>query len=250
MSMTRFNHWSERPQLLKLHRAGHGRVGPLLSRFTRRLTRTARTRKVSLAAASFARKGSLFIRLPHQRLADRILRKNKVRAACEHARGLTGARALVTSKELYATTPLRRLGKVRQLIRAAVKHRSKLQALQAAAHSRTNKKAKQYTVAAKAMSANIGYAGRCFVQSFPLVRTAAPLFFQNHTKTIVKTEATLERERLANIASKELRYKVTAQYVEGLTSFIPSLISQMISRRTKIQKLTRRAVKHIVSSTY
>lgn len=170
--------------------------------------------------------------------------------AHERARGLTDAGARVTSKELYNATPLRRLGKSRQLTRSAVKRRSKLQVLQAIARSRANKKQKHYVVAAKAMSATVGYAGRCFVESFPSASVATPLFFQNHTKTIVKTEATLERERLANIASKELRYKVTAQYSEGLTAFIPSLISQMISRRTKTQKLTRRAVKHIVSSTY
>jgi len=100
------------------------------------------------------------------------------------------------------------------------------------------------------MSSAGGYAGRRFVESLPVAAAVTPLFFQNHTKTIVKTEATIERERLANIASKELRYKITAQYSEGLASFIPSLISQMISRRTKTQKLTRCNVKRIVSSTY
>ena len=166
--------------------------------------------------------------------------------ACE----LAALGTAITSKELYAATPLCRSGKARQLIRSATKQRSKLQVLQAAAHRRSGKKQKQYTAAAEAMSATEGHVGRRFVESLPVTVAAAPLFFQNYTKTIVKTEATIERERLANIASKELRYKITAQYAEGLTSFIPSLISQMISRRTKTQKLTRRNVKRIVSSTY
>lgn len=155
-----------------------------------------------------------------------------------------------TSKELYHATPLRRPGKSRQLIRSAVKRRSKLQALQALAHGRASKKQKQFVVAAKVTAATAGYVGRLFLENFSTAATVTPLFFQNHTKTIVKTEATLERERLANIASKELRYKITAQYSEGLTTFIPALISQMISHRAKTQKLSRRNVKHIVSSTY
>lgn len=168
----------------------------------------------------------------------------------ERARELAALGTAITSKELYAVTPLYRSGKARQLISSAIKRQSKLQALQAAAHRRSGKKQKQHTSAAEALSTTEGYVGRRFVESLPVTAAATPLFFQNHTKTIVKTEATIERERLANIASKELRYKITAQYAEGLTSFIPSLISQMLSRRTKTQKLTRRNVKHIVSSTY
>lgn len=67
---------------------------------------------------------------------------------------------------------------------------------------------------------------------------------------IVKAEATLERERLANVASKEARYKIIAQYADGLTAFIPALINQMISRRMKTQKYTRRNVKQLISSIY
>jgi hypothetical protein len=201
-------------------------------------------------ASTFARKGLLHSDLPHQRLATRVLNQKKLVALQERAHELATLGAAITSKELYAATPLYRSGKARQLIRSANKHRSKLQVLQAAAHRRSGKKQKQYTAAAEAMSATEGYVGRRFVESLPVTAAVTPLFFQNHTKTIVKTEATIERERLANIASKELRYKITAQYAEGLTSFIPSLISQMISRRTKTQKLTRRNVKRIVSSTY
>jgi hypothetical protein len=209
-----------------------------------------RNRRNGRVVATFTRKGLLHSDLPHQRLATRVLNQKKLVALQERARELAAFGTATTSKELYAATPLYRAGKSRQLIRAAIKQQSKLKVLQAAAHRRSSKKQKQYTAAVKAMSSTEGYAGRRFAENLPIVAAVSPLFFQNHTKTIVKTEATIERERLANIASKELRYKITAQYSEGLTTFIPSLISQMISRRTKTQKLTRRNVKRIVSSTY
>lgn len=209
-----------------------------------------RNRRNGRIASTFARKGLLRSDLPHQRLVTRALHQKRLVALQERARELAALGTAITSKELYAATPLYRSGKARQLISSAIRRRSKLQALQAAAHRRSGKKQAQHTSAAEAMSTTEGYVGRRFVESLPVTAAATPLFFQNHTKTIVKTEATIERERLANIASKELRYKITAQYAEGLTSFIPSLISQMISRRTKTQKLTRRNVKRIVSSTY
>jgi ElaB/YqjD/DUF883 family membrane-anchored ribosome-binding protein len=209
-----------------------------------------RNRRNGRIASTFARKGLLRSDLPHQRLVTRALHQKRLVALQERAWELAALGTTITSKELYAATPLYRSGKARQLISSAIKHRSKLQVLQAAAHRRSGKKQTQYTSSAEAMSATEGYVGRQFVESLSVTAAAAPLFFQNRTKTIVKTEATIERERLANIASKELRYKITAQYAEGLTSFIPSLISQMISRRTKTQKLTRRNVKRIVSSTY
>lgn len=67
---------------------------------------------------------------------------------------------------------------------------------------------------------------------------------------LTKTAATLAHERLADIASKEARYKVTEQYSEGLTTFIPSLINQMLSRRTETEKLSCPKVKRIISTIY
>ena len=147
-------------------------------------------------------------------------------------------------------TSLRCRGKVRRLVRTAIKQRSKLRALQAAANRRAVKKQKQYVVAAKALAETAHHTGRRFVDQPIAFTSVTPLFFQNRTKTIVKTEATLERERLANIASKEARYKVTAQYAEGLTTFIPALINQMISRRMETQKYTRRNLKRLIPSIY
>jgi hypothetical protein len=64
-----------------------------------------------------------------------------------------------------------------------------------------------------------------------------PLWFQRPVTRVVKSARTKEQDRLADIAAKEDRYKITAQYVESLTAFIPELMNQLFSK--KIEKSKR-----------
>jgi hypothetical protein len=83
---------------------------------------------------------------------------------------------------------------------------------------------------------------------FPLV---TPLYFQRPTLHVVKTAKAKEGDILADIASKEARYKTTAQYVESLTEFIPELINYMLSKKIKTnKKLSYSTAQHIVRNIY
>jgi len=57
---------------------------------------------------------------------------------------------------------------------------------------------------------------------------------------------------LAEIAAKEDRYKLTAQYVESLTAFIPELMNYLLSRkiRKSAQRITYKTAKHLVRNIY
>lgn len=106
------------------------------------------------------------------------------------------------------------------------------------------------SAAVAAIAAAAQYAGRHFTAYAPATVDVTPLLFQSRTKMITKTAATLAHERLANIASKESRYKITEQYSDGLVAFIPALINQMLSRRVQTEKLTYSKVKRIISTIY
>lgn len=82
--------------------------------------------------------------------------------------------------------------------------------------------------------------------------TASPLHFQNPTTKVVKSEGAKSKEQEADIASKEDRYKLTAQYVENLTRFIPELISSMVSKRIiqKHSKVTLDATRELIKNIY
>lgn len=80
----------------------------------------------------------------------------------------------------------------------------------------------------------------------------SPLWFQKPATRIVKSEKAKENDALADIAQKEGRYKITAQYVDSLTSFIPELMNHLLSRR--IEKKTPRVhyitAQHLVRNIY
>lgn len=166
------------------------------------------------------------------------------------ARSLTVTSGPISHKALFAATSFRSPGKARRLIRAALRRRSKLFALQSAAQVRSSNPRVTPKSVGGALRVSAQYLGRRLVEQSALSVSASPLFFQNPTQMITKTAATLAHERLADIASKETRYKITEQYSEGLTTFIPALISQMLSRRVKVENLTYRKVKLIISAIY
>ena len=188
--------------------------------------------------------------MPHRRLLAWAASQARLQSSLVHARALAASGLPVTSKALFSATSLRRSGKVRRLIRAALRRRSGLSALQARAQRHTAQRRYDYRGAASALAVTARYSGIRFVDHPAPFTGVAPLFFQNRTKTITKTAATLAHERLANIASKEARYKITEQYSEGLTSFIPALINQMLSRRVQTEKLTYHKVKRVISAIY
>jgi len=79
---------------------------------------------------------------------------------------------------------------------------------------------------------------------------ATPLAFQKPTKRVVKSAAEKKRAVLWNIQSKERRYKRTAQYAESLTSYIPKLISHMLSLRIKKDNISYPRAKTWINATY
>jgi hypothetical protein len=55
---------------------------------------------------------------------------------------------------------------------------------------------------------------------------------------------------LAEIAAKEDRYKITAQYAESVTSFIPELMNYLMSKRIKNTSVDYNTAKHLVRNIY
>jgi len=51
---------------------------------------------------------------------------------------------------------------------------------------------------------------------------------------------------------KEGRFKITAQYVDSLTAFIPELMNHMLSRKieTGARRITYRTAKYLVRNIY
>jgi len=96
------------------------------------------------------------------------------------------------------------------------------------------------------------YTGRQFISRSSELRAVGALFFQKPVTTPVKSEATKRRELEASIASREVRYKLTAQYVQNLTSFIPELINYMLSRRLvhNNEKITFATARHLIRNIY
>jgi len=78
------------------------------------------------------------------------------------------------------------------------------------------------------------------------------LYFQQPVTRVVKSEFKKEQEALAEIAAKEDTYKITAQYVESLTTFIPELMNLMFSRKITIgsKQVNYATAQHSVRNIY
>lgn len=98
----------------------------------------------------------------------------------------------------------------------------------------------------------VTYAGHDLVDTLPERDVAGPLYFQNPTSKVIKSAGAKAKELEANIASKEARFKLTAQYVENLTRFLPELINYMVSKRTTKQRceITSNTVRHLIRNIY
>jgi hypothetical protein len=55
---------------------------------------------------------------------------------------------------------------------------------------------------------------------------------------------------LAEIAAKEERYKVTAQYAESVTAFIPELMNSLMSKRIEKNQVTYSTAQQLVRNIY
>ena len=97
-----------------------------------------------------------------------------------------------------------------------------------------------------------GYVGRRFSYPQAELRTVSALYFQNPASKTVKSEAAKKRELEANVASKEARYKLTAQYIQNLTSFLPDLINYMISRKLvySAEKISYSTARYLIRNIY
>jgi len=76
------------------------------------------------------------------------------------------------------------------------------------------------------------------------------LWFQDPVTRVIKSAAAKEQDALAEIAAKEDRYKLTAQYVESVTSFIPELMSFMLSKKIENKQVTYSNAQHMVRNIY
>lgn len=77
-----------------------------------------------------------------------------------------------------------------------------------------------------------------------------PLWFELPLPDDTKSAATKLHERFAAIEGKEGGFQIPTQYVEGVTTLIPELISCMISRKIKDKKLTYEAAKLAIRNIY
>ncbi len=68
----------------------------------------------------------------------------------------------------------------------------------------------------------------------------------------MKSEKAKENDALADIAQKEGRYKITTQYVESLTAFLPELMNHLLSKKIekKSQQIQYSTAQHLVRNIY
>lgn len=78
----------------------------------------------------------------------------------------------------------------------------------------------------------------------------APFTFQKAIRVVIKSDATILREKKARIAINARRYRRTEQYVEGVTRLIPELISRMIYKRKSKKVRSAAELKHLVAAIY
>lgn len=78
----------------------------------------------------------------------------------------------------------------------------------------------------------------------------APFIFQKALRIVIKSKETIRRERRIHIALNAVRYRRTAQYVEGVTRLIPELISRMIHSRKGKKIQSAAELKHLVAAIY
>ena len=78
----------------------------------------------------------------------------------------------------------------------------------------------------------------------------APLHFQEPITHIIKSAAAKEQDALAEIAIKEDRYKLTAQYVESVTAFIPELMNYMLSKKIENKSVNYKTAQQMVRNIY
>jgi len=119
-----------------------------------------------------------------------------------------------------------------------------------ALNAKTALKVKRKRVSA-VRSSHPRIAGR-LVATTTAIPAVAPLFFQHPTGVAVKSSGAKNKAILANITSKESRYKITAQYAESLLEFIPAFISQMLSKKIKVngESINYKTAQHLVRNIY
>lgn len=84
------------------------------------------------------------------------------------------------------------------------------------------------------------------------VTNLATLCFQIPTVKVIKSEKEKQEELESDITAKEAPYKLTAQYAESMTSFLPSLINSMVSVRINKEqkKFTYTMTKYLIQNIY
>jgi ribosomal protein S4 len=85
------------------------------------------------------------------------------------------------------------------------------------------------------------------VTTFP---AATSLWFQDPVNRVIKSAAAKEQDALAEIAAKEDRYRITAQYVESVTTFIPELMNYMLSKKIENKRVAYTTAQHMVRNIY
>lgn len=88
------------------------------------------------------------------------------------------------------------------------------------------------------------------VSSVKDIAAVTPLWFQEPITYTIKSAAAKEQDALADIAIKEDRYKLTAQYVESVTAFIPELMNYMLSKKIENKLVNYKTAQQMVRNIY
>lgn len=240
-------HWSEGRELRRLRRLGARSNKLFVKKFISPLPKLFRFfyayRRAAYADKKTLRWSHLFEKT---RLLDASTAAARRQNHCARA-----TNAALHESSVGVLTPLRKRRNREQLLR-----KQQLPPLVSSQlrRARRRRKTNQTGRVSKllALRSAAAYTGRKFSAPRAELRGVGPLYFQNPVSASIKSEATKRRELEANVASKEARYKLTAQYIQNLTSFLPELINYMVSRKLvySSEKISYSTARHLIRNIY
>ena len=235
-------HWSEGKELRGFRR--------LARRPLRSITKKFLTLTPKLFAAAYSSRRRLVIISSRRRAASaysKTLFNTSVAASKQRLTRAASGALVLSSSVLNRTSSARRKLWLKKGMRVGLIRR-KTVAL--ARQQKLARRARVQRVRLREQAAR--YVGRLVANTLPDYTAASPIFFQNPTMRIVKSAGAKAKELEADLASKEERYKMTAQYVENLTQFLPELINSMFSKYISKKRgaVTVDIARHLIRNIY
>jgi ribosomal protein S4 len=153
-----------------------------------------------------------------------------------------------TSKNLLALTSLHRKWRIAKLSKKSKSAKLRYRLLKLRAR-RLRKNQFKALLRTKRNAATSSVQAE-LVSSINAISPVTALWFQKPVARIIKTQGAKEKDLLAEIAAKEERYKVTAQYAESVTAFIPELMNSLMSKRIEKKQVTYSTAQQLVRNIY